>query len=89
MAEYVQQGLLAADLLCPQCQHKGLVNANLWQCKSCQKQYDFSIYCELCGDAVQRLTGCGSSEHYYCRTCKTPVSRKAVLYTMTEANNLS
>ncbi|WP_339670363.1 zinc-ribbon domain-containing protein [Dasania marina] len=84
MTDHVQNGMLPSELLCPNCQKKGVVSSDSWQCKSCDQQYGFAIYCDTCNEPVQRLTGCGSSEHFYCRSCKTPKSRKAVLYTMTD-----
>lgn len=87
MTTHVQTGLLANELLCPHCQHKGLVSSHEWRCGGCQQLFDFDIRCDGCKEVVQRLTGCGCSEHFYCRTCKTPKSRKAVLYEMTDTES--
>ena len=82
MTVHTQTGLLPADLLCPTCNNKGVTKDSSWQCNSCNAEFDFEIRCDACKEPVQRLTGCGCSEHFYCRSCKTPKSRKAVIYEM-------
>ena len=85
MSIHTQTGLLPSDLKCPACEAKGVSKERSWHCNSCGAEYGFEIRCDTCNEIVQRLTGCGCSEHFYCRSCKTPKSRKAVLYEMTDA----